>query len=405
MKKKILKYILMAVVCFTFMFCFMPNISCAATGDWTYDVNAETLTNSEDDTLVIRNVTASGNELSIGKNDGATFTNLDLTGKIADINGNEYLITSIESKAFFQCASLKTITFPDTLVSIGASAFEECIALEEITIPESVVSMDGGVFNRCRSLEKVTIFGKITSIETGLFANCSSLKEITLPDTLQAIGLNSFYLCSPLETIYLNSEIPPTVNVTAFQYCHNINRIYVPYGSLESYKNAQVWMGYADYITFEKKNLTVVKGTGSGSYGIGQSVTVKADDNDENGHFLKWSSDSSQISFKDENAKETSFTMPQNDVVVTAVFEEHEYVNGKCSVCGYDNSNYNIQNDDDKNNESVKSEGKSDNISTDKPSSSVDTSDENNMVYYIICVLVSVVGIAGLSIYKYKKVR
>ena len=80
-----------------------------------------------DDTLVIRNVTASGNELSIGKNDGATFTNLDLTGKIADINGNEYLITSIESKAFFQCASLKTITFPGTLVSICLLYTSRCV--------------------------------------------------------------------------------------------------------------------------------------------------------------------------------------------------------------------------------------------------------------------------------------
>ena len=69
MKKKILKYLFMFVLCFAFV--FIPRESFAASGDWIYDEQAATLTNEEG--IVINNVTANGNELIIGNNENGSF--------------------------------------------------------------------------------------------------------------------------------------------------------------------------------------------------------------------------------------------------------------------------------------------------------------------------------------------
>lgn len=143
MKKKLLKCLCMLAICFAFIFLFIPKESFAASGDWMYNAQNQTLTNSENTQLVINNVTADGNSLTIGANQKGSFTTLDLTGEIRDGNGTEYSITSIDSQGFYACSSLTNIELPNTLTSIGDSAFESCEALKEIVIPDSVTSMGG----------------------------------------------------------------------------------------------------------------------------------------------------------------------------------------------------------------------------------------------------------------------
>ena len=78
-----------------------------------------------------------------------------------------------------------------------------------------------------------------------------------------------------------------------------------------------------------------------------------------------------------ENARETTITMPNYDTTVLANFEAHDYVNGKCSVCGYEDPNYVPTKDDDKNNDIVSSYTSE----TTQNNSSVNTSDQNNLIY------------------------
>ena len=69
--------------------------------------------------------------------------------------------------------------------------------------------------------------------------------------------------------------------------------------------------------------LTVNYGDGSGSYEEGSWVTVTAADRSQEGYeFSGWSVDSANVSLADASAEETAFTMPDEDVTLTATYTE-----------------------------------------------------------------------------------
>ena len=120
-------------------------------------------------------------------------------------------VTSIGERAFYNCSSLKTVTFKDNsqLTSIGDEAFRSCRSLTSITIPNSVTSIGNSAFSSCRALTSITIPDSVTSIGYAAFENCSSLTSITIPDSVTSIGWYAFSFCSNL-TIYCEASSRPS---------------------------------------------------------------------------------------------------------------------------------------------------------------------------------------------------
>ena len=219
----------------------------AAYGDWLYDADAQTLTRLSDN-LTLKNVTASGTSLTIGKQYISQSTALDLTGAVTDADGTPYTITALGVEAFWNCGSyLTAITLPDGLESIGDNAFSRCSALTSIDIPASVTSIGEEAFRSCTSLKDVTlpnglesigsyafnsctsltaieIPSSVTSIAENTFGGCTSLKDVTLPDGLESIGSYAFRDCTSLTAIEIPSSIT-SIGTSAFNGCTSLEAV------------------------------------------------------------------------------------------------------------------------------------------------------------------------------------
>lgn len=134
-------------------------------------------------------------------------------------------ITTITNGCFGSCSSLSEATLPEGITSLGFSAFENCTSLKSIIIPDSV-----------------------TTINSYCFQHDSSLKTVVLGSGLQSIGGVAFNDCKALEVIISKATVPPTTEPNAFNNTPNKQFVYVPDESVEAYKTAAVWSGFAGKI-------------------------------------------------------------------------------------------------------------------------------------------------------------
>ena len=111
-------------------------------------------------------------------------------------------VESIDRGAFASCTSLTNVTIGDSVESIGVSAFTGCTSLTSVTIPDSVTSIGDYAFKSCASLTSVTISDSVESIDGWAFSFCASLTSVTIPDSMTSIGSSAFYSCASLTNVY-----------------------------------------------------------------------------------------------------------------------------------------------------------------------------------------------------------
>ena len=141
-------------------------------------------------------------------------------------------VMAIEETAFGQCTSLSSIKLSNELRNIGPQAFSGCTALASITIPDSVEQIEQRTFCDCTALKTVT-FGatsrdasssNLRIIGQCAFQNCTSLVNITLPSKLEIIAEDAFANCTSLISI----TIPQSVN-------HVENNVFIGCSSLKEF--------------------------------------------------------------------------------------------------------------------------------------------------------------------------
>jgi hypothetical protein len=129
-------------------------------------------------------------------------------------------VVSIEGHAFHTCTNLASITIPDSVTSIGDMAFTDCASLTSITIPDSVTSIGEMAFYGCTSLKSVTIPSGVTSIGKRAFSYCRSLTSITIPNSVTSIGEEAFDGCRSLASVTFEGTIPSSGFSENSDYSH-----------------------------------------------------------------------------------------------------------------------------------------------------------------------------------------
>lgn len=190
-------------------------------------------------------------------------------------------LVSIGDGAFSGCTNLQSIDIPNGLTVLGQYAFESCQNLQSVSLPRGVYSVPFGCFSRCTSLQSVTLHDDIVAIEQsafweckalssivipigvttigrGAFRSCSDLQEIIIPENVETIGELAFMGCENLHTVYVRALVPPDrLNFDPdswnpwtpwFEETSASLQIFVPAGSVDSYKAAPGWSDYADKI-------------------------------------------------------------------------------------------------------------------------------------------------------------
>lgn len=170
-------------------------------------------------------------------------------------------VKSIGDYAFSSCKNIQSLELNEGLETIGDKAFESCAALKSLHLPASVTSLYGygtSPFEYCSGLESITVAagnnnysakgnclidsyknlilgcvnsvipndGSVEIIGAKAFAR-SKIKGITIPSTVTNISTEAFAQCKELTKIIIPDSVD-YIDYEAFWYCEKLNSITLP---------------------------------------------------------------------------------------------------------------------------------------------------------------------------------
>lgn len=159
----------------------------------------------------------------------------------------------LDDRAFEYCSSLKRVTMPSKLEFFGIWVYSDCYSIEEAPLPEGCVDMEGNYYG-CSLLKQAVVPSTVTKLGYGSFAGCTGLDSVILPASLQAVGQYVFYGCETLSEIRSFAEVPPTCAGSAFYSAPATAKLFVPEGSVNTYKTDASW-SYFDIQGFDATDI------------------------------------------------------------------------------------------------------------------------------------------------------
>ena len=195
-------------------------------------------------------------------------------------------VKTIGNSAFMGCIGLTSVTIGDGVTTIGNYAFWGCTGLTSVTIPSSVTTIGDDAFLSCTGLTSVTIPSSVTTIGEYAFRDCTGLPSVTIPSSVKSIGDGAFLSCTGLTSVTIFAPSLMKYEDLAFASNAEGRKIYVPSGSVNTYKAG--WSDFASaieplhYIIDEGNdvsNLNMSNGTGKNvalkrSFAKGKKQTV-----------------------------------------------------------------------------------------------------------------------------------
>jgi len=156
-------------------------------------------------------------------------------------------VTTIEHEAFRGCANLASVIISNTVISIENNAFSNCTGLTGVTIPSGVTGIGEGTFRGCTGLTSIkvddanTVYSSMDGVlynkeKTNLIAYPSGITgDFTIPNSVTGIGGGAFYGCTKLTGITIPNSVR-SIESNAFYNCTGLTGVTIPNGvrSIES---------------------------------------------------------------------------------------------------------------------------------------------------------------------------
>ncbi|MDE5799822.1 MAG: leucine-rich repeat domain-containing protein, partial [Paramuribaculum sp.] len=206
----------------------LAGAAAATARDFTYTYEGQTLTYTVLD--------EAAKTCSVGRN-YSTKGDLIIPESASD-GSNEYAVTIISERAFYNCTGLTSVTIPNSVTTIGGDAFYGCSGLTSVTIPESVTHIGGHAFYGCSGLTKAE-FASIEALcsikfenwgsgllyfARHLYINGEEITDLVIPESVTAIGNYTFNGCSYLTSITIGNSVT-TLGVEAFKECSSVTSV------------------------------------------------------------------------------------------------------------------------------------------------------------------------------------
>jgi hypothetical protein len=165
-------------------------------------------------------------------------------------------LTSIGKEAFNQCYALAycptdstsagtqgLLNLSNTSIStMGSKAFYQCKALQDVRLPSALTSIPDSGFAGCEKMTSLTLGGSVTTINGSAFSGCGALTSVTFPTTLTNLAGNAFSGDGSLKSVtFQNLTGAVTLNNGCFQNCGKLTSIVVPKGVVFPSGNHPFW--------------------------------------------------------------------------------------------------------------------------------------------------------------------
>ena len=188
---------------------------------------------------------------SCGKEDNSS----DKEGKEQTIPSNYYVVSpdGTTLMKWFNTEATSIDMQSDKVLSkitkIGGKNFAKCSQLTSVILPKNLETISFGAFQDC-PLTSINFPNTLKNIEEAAFVG-AKFTSLTIPKNVTNIGKEAFYVTDLLKTVVFEGEVPPTIGNGIFathKSISSLETIYVPAGSVDRYKNAEKFKGYADKI-------------------------------------------------------------------------------------------------------------------------------------------------------------
>lgn len=141
-------------------------------------------------------------------------------------------VQGISDYAFFNCATLKKVTFSNALRTLGNGAFANCVSLEScnIAVNANIAAIGKDAFYNCRALTSFTVPIGLEAIGDSCFENCVRLETVKFGDggdvLLRYMGEHLFRGCESLTGLELPDNYSETgLEIDMFEGCRSLQYI------------------------------------------------------------------------------------------------------------------------------------------------------------------------------------